>query len=140
MSQVEEVFNVVSAHFIWQSDKDSHGVAEHWDHFADQVRAGQFAHRDCEDFALTCLIIGIEDHGWDIDKCRIARVLTESGERDKPFNHAVAIYGDTMLDNRQRGPVPVGWARYEFYDYATIPLTDWYLYESGQQFLQKGHH
>lgn len=137
MSEVEKVYEAVSSYFIWQSDKDSYGIAEYWDHFADQVRAGQVTHRDCEDFALTCLILGIEDHGWDIEKCRIARVLTESGERDKPFNHAVAIYDDVMLDNRQRGPVPLCWAGYKFYDYAPIPMTDWRLYEGGKEFNQK---
>lgn len=139
MSPVDEVYRRVAECFVWQSDKDSHGVGEHWDHFADLVRAGEVAHRDCEDFALTCLIIGIEDYGWDRDKCRVARVATEMCSDLVSLDHAVAIYDGHVLDNRMRGPVPLDWPNYRWYDYCGVPLTEWRLYEGGKQFNERGH-
>lgn len=137
MSSELDVYRKVHDCFIWQSDKDSHGVGEHWDHFADLVRSGEVARRDCEDFALTCLIVGIEDYGWDIDKCRVARVATEVCPADVPYDHGVAIYDGQVFDNRMRGPVPLDWPNYRWHSYSGIPITDWRLYESGREFNEK---
>ena len=124
---VDTVYRQVKSLFIWQSDKDRGQIGDYWDDFAARVRAGFTTHGDCEDFALTCLIIGIEDHGWDRSKCRIARVKATRGLG--LFDHAVAIYGGQVLDNRQRGPVPIEWLDYKWYDYSGIPITKWRLYE-----------
>lgn len=134
---VAEVFHKVNSCFIWQDDQTTHGVGERWNDFADEVRRGVVAKRDCEDFSLTCLIIGIEDYGWDPNECRVARVLTEFGIRSKAYNHAIAIYKGTILDNRQGGPVPIDWPSYRFYDWCGVPITDWSLYDTGHEFLKR---
>lgn len=136
---VDVVFRRVADVFLWASDLDTTGLFEHWGTFTDNVRDGVISRRDCDDFALTALELGIEDYGWDRDKCRVARVLTESGDTSKPFDHAIAIYDGMILDNRQRGPVPVDWPSYKFYDFSELPLTEWKLYQSGIEFNNKGH-
>ena len=138
MSSVDAVFRRVSDCFIWASDKETSGLFEHWGAFTDSRRKGVISRRDCDDFALTVLELGIEDYGWDREQCQIARVLTEQGAADKPFDHAIAIYEGMIFDNRQRGPVPVGWPSYRYYDYCGIPITEWKLYAGGADFLDTG--
>lgn len=131
MQEIEQVFRRVRDCFIWQSDKDTYGIAEYWNDFAENVLTGKVTSGDCEDFALTCLIVGIREHGFAPEKCRIARVLTEIGNRNLPFDHAVAIYDGQVLDNRQRGVVPISYLNhYRFYDYCRIPITEWYRYDT----------
>lgn len=139
LSSVLAVFSLVRACFAWQSDRKSFGVGDYWEPFADRVRQGVVTRRDCDDFAMTVLLIGIEDHGWDKDKCRIARVLTEEGRDNQPFDHAVAIYDGWVIDNRARGPIRIEDCVYRFYDWCGVPMTDWYMYDTGQQYLKQGH-
>lgn len=138
MSSVAEVFHRVKSCFVWRSDEDSFGEYDHWADFAAEVYRGEIVQRDCEDFALTCLIVGIEQYGWDRSKCRIARVLSEVGRPTQSLDHAVAIYDGQMLDNRQRVPLPLDWPNYRWYDYCEIPMGEWRLYEGGVRFNEKG--
>lgn len=136
MSTVTEVFRKVREVFIWQADEVTFGHRDHWESFEYQAWNGIPFLGDCDDFALTCLEVGLMHYDWDKDKCRIARVLTEVGDKSQPFDHAIAIYDGIILDNRQRGPVPITWPNYKFYDWCGVPITDWCLYENGQAFLK----
>ena len=136
--EISKCFKRVKAVFVWASDMETAGVGEYWSDFAESVKNGSIARADCDDFALTVLELGIEDYGWDREQCQIARVLTEQGAADKPFDHAIAIYEGMIFDNRQRGPVPVGWPSYRYYDYCGIPITEWKLYAGGADFLDTG--
>lgn len=84
---VAEVFRRVQSSFVWQSDRDSFGMGTHWDEFSDAVCRGAVVRRDCEDFTLTGLALGINEYGWDKSKCRTARVLTEVGDRSCARDH-----------------------------------------------------
>lgn len=140
MRKVDEIFRRVSDCFIWRSDRDSFGIADHWEDFLDEVIMGEVVKRDCEDFALTCLLLGIKEYGFDKSKCQIARVRTEVSDDSIALDHAIAIYDGQVFDNRQRGVVPVEFlSSYKFFDYCGIPMTDWYMYESGLKFLSQGH-
>lgn len=139
MQKLEEVFKRVSDCFIWSPDIDTFGVNDYWDGFLTEVLSGGVVRRDCEDFAITCLLLGIQEYGFDKSKCRIARVRTESGEDSVPLNHAIAIYDGMVFDNRQRRVVPISYlSDYKFFDYCSIPISDWYMYESGIKFLENG--
>ena len=130
-SVVSGVFYSVKRLFTWAPDSETFGKSEHWADFADSVKNGETFRGDCDDFALTCLIVGIDRGVFKPELCRIARVATEVCPEGRLFDHAIAIYGDYMLDNRQRKPMLLSDAMrlYRFYDYAEIPVTDWYLYE-----------
>ncbi|MCV6609431.1 MAG: hypothetical protein OIF55_01540, partial [Amphritea sp.] len=74
---LNEVYGRVKSCFRWGPDYETSGRFEYWDTFTDQVRSGVQVKRDCDDFALTVLELGIADYGWDRDKCRVARVASE---------------------------------------------------------------
>lgn len=128
---VSDVFYRVKKLFNYASDSETFGKTEHWADFANDVEAGQAFTGDCDDFALTCLVVGIENGQFKPELCRIARVATESCPAPYPFDHAVAIYDEYVLDNRQSKPLAISDAMrvYRFYDYATIPIAEWHLYK-----------
>lgn len=135
-----QCFNAVKECFVWKSDLETKGIGESWDDFYDHVGGNGIASGDCDDFALTILIAGIKDFGFDPEKCRIARVLTEAGDRSTAFDHAVAIYDGVVFDNRQRSPIAISrlLSVYEFYDYCKIPITEWFQYDTADQFHKHG--
>lgn len=129
MSAVE-VHKEVSNLFTWVSDQDNFGIGDLWRDFSEEVLLGKPFKGDCDDFAITCLIVGIVKHGWDKSKCRVARVATEFCDPKHDLDHAVAIYDGMVLDNRQERAVSISYlSNYRFYDYADVPITNWYLYE-----------
>lgn len=129
-----EIHSKVQSLFTWAPDAEVFGRIEHWQDFADCVNNGERFKGDCDDFALTCLIVGIESCLFKPELCRVARVATEICPESQPFDHAIAIYDGYMLDNRHRKPVRMSDAMrlYRFYDYADIPITNWYLYSDGE--------
>lgn len=127
---VHEIQSKVQRLFTWATDLEVFGKKEHWQDFADFVNRGETFRGDCDDFALTCLVVGIESGAFKPELCRVARVATESCPAPQPFDHAIAIYDGYMIDNRQRKPIrlPDAMRIYKFYDYADLPIIDWHLY------------
>lgn len=128
---VSDVFYRVKKLFNYAPDSETFGKTEHWADAANEVKAGRAFNGDCDDFALTCLVVGIENRQFKPELCRIARVATASCPAPQPFDHAVAIYDGYVIDNRQSKPLAISDAMrlYRFYDYATIPITQWHLYK-----------
>ena len=135
---MREVFDRVDACFVWQRDEKTFGVRDFWQPFTDEVRAGLTVRRDCDDFALTVLVLGAEDYGWDLSQMRVVRVLTDDRPVTEKLNHAIAIYKGMVFDNLKGAPYPVSLCPYRFYDYSPLPLTDWRLYMGGKRFNEIG--
>lgn len=112
----------VQRNFIWVADRDQYGRPDHWQGFADNVRAGRPARGDCEDFAITCAEILRDDHGVDPAQLRLVycktaraghmvlavdRVVLGSGPRIGAGEVPGPDPGTAtvVLDNRQRRPV-----------------------------------
>lgn len=130
LCQADHVYRNVDDVFVWGDDKDNYDEADHWMEFSSVVGTGAKVVADCEDFALTSIVIGHKYYGWDLSKCKVARVLTDRSRTDLLSDHAIAICDGIAFDNRQKGPVPVEWlTSYKFYDYSYVPLTEWKLYE-----------
>lgn len=128
---ISEAFHNVRRSFIWLSDQDNFGKRDFWQDFHQHVGIGLQFQGDCDDFALTVLVHGIEQYGFDPHKCQVARVATEAAPAAADIDHAIAIYDGYALDNRQRKPIRVeDLARvYRFYDYSPLPLTGtWFRY------------
>lgn len=129
--EIRKVFNQVKNLFTWVSDQENFGKRDHWQDFADDVLAGNRFTGDCDDFALTVLAVGIRRGLFKTELCRVARVLTEVGDRSHNLDHAVAVYDGTVLDNRYDRPIPIeDMGHYRWYDYSGLPLGDWKRYES----------
>lgn len=126
-----EIHSKVQSLFTWAPDTEVFGKNEYWQDFADNVIRNEPFCGDCDDFALTCLVVGIESGLFKPEHCRVARVATESCPAPQPFDHAIAIYDGYILDNRQRKPIrlPDAMRLYKFYDYSDVPITHWRLYE-----------
>lgn len=99
-STLRDIHAGVRAVFIWTSDQDSHGMAEHWGRPVPDAYG--YLRGDCDDFAIEC------DHrareaGLAADAMCYYRCATETGE-----GHLVlGVHTDAgvfMLDNRQRQP------------------------------------
>lgn len=128
--ELSSLHNEIMRLFTWAPDSETFGEIDHWQEFSDSVELGNKFTGDCDDFALTCLVVGIRRGLFQPEVCRVARVATEVCPSDHLLDHAVAIIGDYMLDNRQRKPIKLSDANqvYRFYDYAKIPIIEWYLY------------
>lgn len=129
--EIAQVFKQVKGLFTWVADAEKFGKPDHWQDYADDVIHWREFSGDCDDFALTVLAVGIRFGKFKPELCRVARVLTEDGDRSHNLNHAVAIYDGIVLDNRQPKPVPIEhMTHYRFYDYSELPLGEWKLYEN----------
>lgn len=101
MKKLSEIYFKVKGNFIWTSDKEVHGVEEHWTSHADEVEAGKVFRGDCDDMVLTCAELLLRE-GYEPSKLSIDYCTTETGQ-----GHLVCAYDGIVLDNRQRRPLPI---------------------------------
>lgn len=99
MKRLSEIYYKVKSNFIWTSDKELHGVGEHWTSCADEVDAGKVFRGDCDDFALTCAELLFRE-GYEPSRISIDFCTTEAGQ-----GHLVCVCDGVALDNRQRRPL-----------------------------------
>ena len=92
----EQIHAQVLRLFTWAPDQETFGRFEYWSSFADDVEQGKPFTGDCDNFSLTCAEL-LARAGYDKEDIAIAFCQTETGGY-----HLVCLYGDKILDNRQR--------------------------------------
>ena len=92
----EQIHAKVLRLFTWAPDQETFGQFDYWSSFADDVEQDKPFTGDCDNFALTCAEL-LARAGYDKEDIAIAFCQTETGGY-----HLVCLYGDKMLDNRQR--------------------------------------
>ena len=147
LKQLQTLHESVKSVFTWQSDLQTFGKIDHWQDFAKEVREGTQVKRDCDDFALTCALIGIEDFGLPASNWIIARVHSGSAPMDRQFDHAIALYSSPgigyriVLDNIQPSPIRAGLLNYQWYDWCRVgsDFGKFKLFKGGEIWNKQGH-